>query len=418
MVPPHPILIHTRDNPLLPGRLADMPPSPFTRLTHLLTGVEPGREIINLTIGEPRDPPPEFALEAVRKAAAEFGKYPPINGTDVFRAACAAWAVRRFSLPQSAIDANAQILPLNGSREGLFYAPFVLMPESKAGQRPVILLPNPFYATYPTAALSAGAEPYYVPARAETGFLPDFANVPKAILERTVAAYFCSPSNPEGATANEAYWKQLFALADAYDFTVLADECYCEIYDHTPPVGALAVRYATSGGFERLLSFHSLSKRSNLPGLRSGFVCGPRDLIARLHAYRNTCGPQMPFPTLAASAATWADDTHVELTRARYRERFAIASRLLGNRPGFHLPGGGFYLYLDVGNGPLAARELWAKAGVRVLPSAFMAKEMEPGKTQTNPGFPYVRVALVHDSLTITTALERMAETLDSWNGQ
>jgi aspartate/methionine/tyrosine aminotransferase len=400
---------------MLPGRLAEMPPSPFTRLRELLSGIEPGKPEINLTIGEPRDPPPEFVLDVVRKSVAEFGKYPPIQGTELFRASCANWAKRRFHLPDSAVNPETQILPLNGSREGLFYAPFVLTPEKKANARPVFLVPNPFYATYPTSTLSAGAEPCYVPVKPETGFLPDFWSVPKAILERTVAAFFCSPSNPEGATADADYWQRLFALADQYDFTVLADECYTDLYDVVPPIGAMAVRHAATGGLNRLLSFHSLSKRSNLPGLRSGFVAGPPELIAKLQAFRNTSGVQMPFPTLAASAAAWDDDAHVEVTRARYRERFAAATRLLGNRPGFRLPGGGFYLYLDVGDGPAAAKLLWAKAGVRVLPSAFMSVEMTPGKTQTNPGFPYLRVALVHDLSTIMAALERVAETLEGW---
>jgi aspartate/methionine/tyrosine aminotransferase len=251
-----------------------------------------------------------------------------------------------------------------------------------------------------------------VPSRAKTGFLPDFASVPKSVLQRTVAAFFCSPSNPEGACATAADWRALFTLADTYDFTVLADECYCEIHDGPPPVGAAEVRYAMTGGFERLLAFHSLSKRSSAPGLRSGFVVGAPDAIADLTRFRNTSAPQVPIPVLEASAAAWADEAHVEEARGRYRERFAIARRLLGNQKGFRVPPGSFYLWLDVGDGASFAKALWRKSGVRVMPGAFMGVEEIPGDPRSNPGYSYVRVALVHDSLTIEAALGSVAECL------
>jgi N-succinyldiaminopimelate aminotransferase len=399
--------------------LALAPPSSFELLAKLLQGVEPqafpaGNAPVAMTVGEPQDPPPQFIGEIIHARTREFGRYPPIAGTPGFRAAVAGWLARRFNLPNSAIDADKQILPLNGSREGLFFAIPPLVPDAKNGGRPIVLVPNPFYVTYPAAVLAAGAEPYYVPARAETGFLPDFASVPKAILERTVATFFCSPSNPEGACATAADWRNLFELADRYDFTVLADECYCEIYDSAPPIGAFSVRYAMSGGFERLLAFHSLSKRSSAPGLRSGFVIGPPGLIGPLTRFRNTCAPQVPVPVLDASAAAWADEVHVEQMRARYRERFAIAQRLLGNHRGFRMPGGGFYLWLNVGDGAGFAKALWHKSGVRVMPGAFMGVEEISGKPTSNPGYPYARIALVHDSLTIQAALEGLAEFLEA----
>ena len=402
---------------MLPGRLALTPPSSFERLAKLLQGAEPqafpiGNAPVAMTVGEPQDSPPPFIAEIIHAHARDFGRYPPIAGTIGFRAAVTDWLRRRYNLPAAAIDPDRQILPLNGSREGLFFAVPPLVPESKNGGRPVVLVPNPFYVTYPVAVLAAGAEPYYVPARATTGFLPDFGAVPKAILERTVAAFFCSPSNPEGACANAADWRRLFDLADRYDFTVLADECYCEIYDVEPPVGALSARYAMSGGFDRLLAFHSLSKRSSAAGLRSGFVVGPPGLIASLTRFRNISAPQVPVPVLEASAAAWAEESHVEEMRARYRERFAIARRLLGNHRSFRIPGGGFYLWLDVQDGARFAKALWQKTGVRVMPGAFMGLEEVPGNPASNPGHPYVRVALVHESLTIAAALERVAELL------
>lgn len=388
---------------MLPGRLAQLPPSSFAMLATLLDDVTPGQPPISLAVGDPQGDVPLFVTEAIARHAKSFGTYPPIDGTAEWRAAASGWLARRFALP--GVDPDKQVLPLNGTREGLFLAPFIVTPETKAGQRPVILLPNPFYQCYAAAALSCGAEPVFVRADAATGFLPDFAALPKAILERTAAAYLCSPSNPEGACASEEYWRTLFALADQYDFTVFADECYADIYCERPPIGALSVRGAP---FERLLSFHSLSKRSGLPGLRSGIVAGDAKLMAKFRALRNYAGPQVPAPIIAASAAAWSDEAHVAANRARYIERFALAQRLLGNRAGFRRPEGGFFLWLEVGDGERTALALWRQGGVRVLPGAYMGRESEGGKPRTNPGFPYIRVALVNDLSTIMAALERM----------
>lgn len=392
---------------ILPGHLAQLPPSSFAKLATLLDGTVPGAEPISLAVGDPQGEVPAFVTEAILRHAKEFGTYPPINGTAEWREAAGGWLKRRFAL--SSVD--PEVLPLNGTREGLFLAPFIVTPESKAGERPIILLPNPFYQCYAAAVLACGAEPVFVCADAASGFLPDFAALPKAILERAAAAYLCSPSNPEGACASEDYWRTLFALADEYDFTVFADECYADIYRDRPPIGALGVRGAP---FERLLSFHSLSKRSGLPGLRSGMAAGDAKLMAKFRALRNYAGPQVPLPIMAASAAAWRDETHVAANRARYAERFASAQRLLGNRMGFRLPAGGFFLWLDVGDGERTALKLWREGGVRVLPGAYMGRENDAGKPRTNPGFPYIRVALVNDLSTIMTALERMVEILGS----
>ncbi len=378
-------------------------------LATLLDGVAPGADPISLAIGDPQGEVPSFVSEAIARHAGRFGVYPPINATKEWREAAAGWLMRRFALPGTSIDPETQVLPLNGTREGLFLAPFIVTPEAKAGGRPVILLPNPFYQCYAAAALSCGAEPVFVRADASTGFLPDFASLHKTVLERTVAAYICSPSNPEGACASEPYWRTLFSLADQYDFTLFADECYADIYLGRPPLGALTARGAP---FERLLSFHSLSKRSGLPGLRSGIVAGDAKLMAKFRALRNYAGPQVPLPIIAASTAAWSDEAHVAANRANYAERFALAQRMLGNRAGFRLPEGGFFLWLEVGDGEQAALDLWRKGGVRVLPGAYMGREIVPGKPRTNPGFPYIRVALVNDLSTIMKALERMGEIL------
>jgi len=386
--------------------LAAMPPGPFAQLATLLGDTKPGKEPISLSLGDPSGQVPAFVTEALIKAASGFGTYPAINATADWRQAAAGWVMSRFGLPESSIDPERQVLPLNGTREGLYLALFPLMPLAKNGGKPAVAMPNPFYQVYAAAALSAGAEPIYVAATQESGFLPDYAALPEETLKRLVAVYLCSPSNPEGAAANEAYWQKLFALAERHDFIVLADECYADIYYDAPPVCALPARLAQSGGFTRLISFHSLSKRSGLPGMRSGIVTGDAALVAKLRGFRNVAGPQVSGPLLAASAAAWRDEAHVAANRALYQKKMAAAESILGAR--MTRPAGGFFLWLRCRNGEDTALRLWREQGVRVLPGAYMGREIEPGKPQSNPGFSYIRVALVSDLSTIMTALERV----------
>jgi aspartate/methionine/tyrosine aminotransferase len=415
------------------SRLAHLPDGPFARLAALLGDVAPGKAPISLALGDPSGAVPDFVTEALAREAARFGNYPQIAGTEEWRQAAANWVVRRFGLPASRIDPERHVLPLNGTRDGLFSVLFPFVPESKAtpngNQRPIVAMPNPFYQVYAAGALACGAEPLYVPAREENGFLPDYAALPTATLDRIAAVYVCSPSNPEGAVATQSYWNALFALAERHDFIVLADECYADIYFDAPPVCALTARFAQANGFSRLLTFHSLSKRSGLPGLRSGMVAGCANLVARFKAFRNVAGPQVPTPILAASAACWSDEAHVAANRLAYQEKMAAAEGILGRR--MRRPGGGFFLWLKVPNGEETALGLWREEGVRVLPGAYMGRESDSfdgrdgdgspsapaghskGKTQTNPGFSYVRVALVSDLSTILTALERVRNFLD-----
>jgi aspartate/methionine/tyrosine aminotransferase len=390
-------------------RIAALPPGPFVRLAALLGEVKPGKEPISLSIGDPSGQVPDFVKEALAREAARFGNYPAIAGTEDWRQAAGEWLNRRFAL-NGAIDAEKHVLPLAGTREGLFSVLFPFTPESKAGARPIVAMPNPFYQCYAAAALSAGAEPLYVPALKESGFLPDFAGLPEETLARLTAVYICSPSNPEGAVASEAYWRTLFALADRYDFIVLADECYADIWFDRPPHCALPTRLAQSGDFSRLLTFHSLSKRSGLPGLRSGMVAGDEKLVQAFRAFRNVAGPTVPTPLLAASAAAWRDEDHVAAGRDVYRQKVAVAEEMLGNR--MTRPKGGFFLWLNVGHGEEFALRAWREQGVRLLPGAYLGREIEARKTQSNPGFSYVRVALVNDLSTIMTALERLREIL------
>ncbi len=395
--------------PLSDTLLAALPQGPFAQLAALLNDVKPGKPPITLAVGDPAGAVPDFIREAVAQNAASFGTYPAIGGTDAWRGAAAGWLNRRFGLG-GRIDPEKHLLPLNGTREGLFSVLFALMPLTKGGAKPIVAMPNPFYQCYAAAALSAGATPLYVPATEEHGFLPDYASLAPAVLDRIAAVYICSPSNPEGAVASDAYWRKLFALADAHDFIVLADECYADIYFGAEPPAALSVRLAQSGGFRRLLSFHSLSKRSGLPGLRSGIVAGCAELIGKFRAFRNVAGPTVPGPIQAASVAAWSDEDHVAQGRAAYAQKMAAAQSILGNR--MKPPEGGFFLWLRCGNGEETSLRLWREQGVRVLPGAYMGREILPGKHQSNPGFSYVRVALVNDLSTIMTALERVREVL------
>jgi N-succinyldiaminopimelate aminotransferase len=270
-------------------------------------------------------------------------------------------------------------------------------------------MPNPFYQVYFGAAVMSGAEPVFLPATAETGFLPDLAVVSEATWQRTAILYLCSPANPQGAVADSAYLRRAVETARAYDFVLVVDECYTDIYDTSPPAGALSACAALGGEVDHVLVFHSLSKRSSVPGLRSGFVAGDETVIAAFRRLRGFGGPTVPLPILAASAALWADDEHAEANRALYRSKFDAAERYLRERFAFHRPQGGFFLWLRVDDGEGAARALWAEGAVRVLPGAYLSKPCAAGGT---PGDGYIRIALVDDLPTTEEALRRICNIL------
>lgn len=389
-----------------PGRFSALPEYAFPRLRALLDGHAPGGEVIQMTIGEPTHPFPGFVPEIIAREAAGFGKYPPNEGTPELLEAAAGWLERRYGV---AVDPARQVMALNGTREGLFNAALALCPEeSTGGAQPAVLMPNPFYQVYAVGALAAGAEPVYVPATAETGFLPDFSQLPPSVLARTEIAYVCSPSNPQGAVADRDYWARLIALAEQHDFRIFADECYAEIYRHDPPPGALQVAQEGGADPERVLVFHSLSKRSNLPGLRSGFVAGGPESLARIKQLRTYAGAPLPGPLQAAAAACWRDEAHVTENRALYAEKYAIADEILGAVPGYMSPEAGFFLWLPVVDGEEAALKLWQETGVRVLPGAYLAREVD-GK---NPAKGYIRAALVAPKEEVRRGLERLRDCL------
>lgn len=388
--------------------------SAFPRLRAMLEPHAPGNpKTIDMTVGEPRHSMPKWAAEKMLEAAAGLQNYPPIKGSDALLSSMAQWLDRRFRLGGK-IDPQKHIMILNGSREGLFSAVFPALGRKKVRGRPAVLLPNPFYAPYVAAAMSAGAEPGYLPATPQTGGLPDLdalASKPE-LLQRTVAFYLCSPANPQGSAASKEYLLKALALARQYDFMLFADECYSEIYTRAAPVGALEVAVETPDGFKNVVAFNSLSKRSNLPGLRSGFVAGDADFMRRLLDFRNVSAPHVPIPVQHASAALWAEEQHVTENRRLYQAKFHLADRKLAGRFGYRRPDGGFFLWLDMsqfGGGELATLTLWKRAGVKVVPGAFLAM---PGEEGTNPGASHVRVALVHDLPTTEDALDRIVEAL------
>ncbi len=370
-----------------PERFSNLPEYAFPRLRTLLDSHPSGGVPIAMTIGEPRHPMPDFVGPILAENLGGFSIYPPNDGTPELLAAISGWVKRRYDV---ALQPN-QIMALNGTREGLFNAAIALCPETKGGKRPVVLMPNPFYQVYAVAALAIGAEPVYVPATAATGFLPDYASLPRDILDRTAIAYLCSPANPQGAVASADYWADLLALAEKHDFQIFADECYAEIYRSSPPPGILSVAQATGTDPERALSFHSLSKRSNLPGLRSGFVAGGVQSITRIRQLRAFAGAPLPLPIQKVSEAAWNDEAHVQASRALYVEKFALADQIFSGMQGYQPPQAGFFLWLPVQDGEEAALRLWQETGVRVLPGAYLSRDV----AGENPGAGYIRVALV-----------------------
>jgi aspartate/methionine/tyrosine aminotransferase len=372
-----------------PERFSDLPEYAFPRLRSLLDAHAPGGTPIAMSIGEPKHAFPEWITPIIAEHAAEFGKYPPNDGTPELLNAIAGWISRRYGV-EVALD--RQIMALNGTREGLFNAAVALCPEVTAqGKQPVVLMPNPFYQVYAVAALAVGAEPVYVPATAATGFLPDYHALPEGVLDRVEIAYLCSPGNPQGAVASRDYWANLIELAERHDFRIFADECYSELYRDTPPVGALQVATEMGASAERVVIFHSLSKRSNLPGMRSGFVAGGPESMARIKQLRAYAGAPLPMPLQRVAERVWADEAHVTENRAQYVEKFKMADRIFAGVAAYAPPQAGFFLWLPVADGEQAALKLWTETGVRVLPGAFLSREVDG----FNPGQGYIRVALV-----------------------
>ena len=388
-----------------PERFSNLPEHAWPRLRALLDVHEGGGPTIHMTIGEPKHGFPQWMLEIIAEHASGFNSYPPNDAAPELKQAMASFVHRRYGVP---VDPETQVMALNGTREGLYNAVMALCPETKNGSKPAVLMPNPFYQVYMIAARSVGADAIMVPATEETAHLPDFVNLPKDVLERTTAAYICSPANPQGAVASAEYWRDLIALAEEYDFKVFADECYSEIYRNAPPVGALQVAQDMGVDLNRVVIFHSLSKRSNLPGLRSGFVASGAENIREIKQLRNYAGAPLPLPLQMAAAAVWNDEVHVTENRALYVEKYEIADRILGNVPGYMSPEAGFFLWLPVESDEEAAVKLWRETGVRVLPGGYLAQEWDGG----NPGQTYIRAAMVAPKTETARGIELIRDCL------
>lgn len=357
-------------------------------------------------MGEPQHAMPDFVGPVLAGTLAGFAKYPRTEGTPEFRAAVSGWLGRRYALARP-MDADREILVLNGSREGLVNATFVARRRmAKRAGAPIVLVPNPLYAAYRAGADIAGCEVVAMPTTKESGWLPDLDALDPALLARAVAVFLASPANPQGAVASRAYLERLLELTRAHGAYLFADECYSEIYlGAEKPAGILEV---ARGDYSGLLSFNSLSKRSSLPGMRVGFVAGDADFLKDFLAFRGIAAPQVPEPLQAVAVAAFNDEAHVDASRALYVAKFDIADRMLGNRFGYRRPAGGFFLWLDVteaGGGAEAALKLWREQGLRTVPGGYLASRDASGE---NPGDPYLRVAMVHDLATSEEVLNRL----------
>ena len=403
----------TGDSVPSPARAASAR-SPFVRLRELLGDAPPGKPAISMAVGEPQHPIPAFVGPVIAAHLDEFGRYPMNKGLDAFAEAVAKWLDRRYALERP-IDPATEVLVLNGTREGLFLAALAaktFVSETRVAPRagrPAMLIPNPFYAAYSAGAGAADCEPVFLPATAANGFLPDLDALGEDLLARTVAFYLATPSNPQGAVANRAYLARLAALARRFGFLVFCDECYCEIYSERPPPGMLE---AATPDFANVVVFHSLSKRSSLPGLRVGFAAGDRRFLAAFLELRNVAAPQVPLPAQRVAIAAYSDESHVAENRRLYREKFDLADQIVGDRYGYARPAGGFFLWLDVsaqGGSEAATVALWREGGVRVVPGRYLAREQAD---RSNPGADYIRVAMVQNKAITAEGLHRLVAVL------
>jgi len=392
--------------------LDQLHPYPFQRLRELFAGAQPPTDLesISLSIGEPRHPTPPFIAEAVITHLHGLSNYPLTKGSTELRETIAGWLQRRFQLGDGGVDPETQILPVNGTREALFaFAQAVVDRSQTRSGAPAVLMPNPFYQIYEGAALLAGAEPVYLNTLEQNGFMPDLAAVPESTWQRCQLLYLCSPGNPAGAVASQADLQQLLELADRHDFIIASDECYSEIYPHEdqPPMGLLqACKRLGRDNYRRCVVFHSLSKRSNAPGLRSGFVAGDAAILKKFLLYRTYHGCAMSAYTQAASAAAWSDEPHVQHNRVLYRQKFADVCAVLKDTLDPAQPQGGFYLWPKVpGDDQQFARQLYQQQHVTVLPGSLLSRDADG----CNPGHGRIRLALVAERDDCVIAAERIA---------
>ena len=362
---------------------------PFQRLNNLLKSIEQpsSEQSIILSIGEPNHKPPNFIRKIIDKNFSNWEKYPPTLGTKKLNNACIKWLNRRFNLPSTLLNPEENILQLAGTREGLFNIALATNPKLKNKKKPIILLPDPFYQVYVGAARISGAKPIFVESLKKNRFIPNFHSLNKNTLEKVSIIYICSPSNPEGSALNIKEWKELILLVRKYNIVLVVDECYSDIYFDTPPMGVLEACTKLKLNFDNIISFHSLSKRSNVPGLRSGFAVGDKYIIKNYKKLRHYCAGQQPIPIQEAAIALWNDDLHASNNRLKYKSKFEIAKKIFGKKFDFYIPDGGFYLWLNVGNGEKITKLLWKEKGIKVMPGSYLSNSKSSKK--------FIRIALV-----------------------
>nr|WP_298890991.1 succinyldiaminopimelate transaminase [uncultured Acinetobacter sp.] len=381
--------------------LALIHPYPFEKLNALFADIQPANlPLIPLSIGEPKHAAPAFVQQAIEANFAHLSTYPNSKGLPELRQSIGNWLSNRFQL--QSIYAETQILPVSGTREAIFSFVQSAVDRSKT---PYVVMPNPFYQIYEGAALLAGATPYFVNCTADNDYKGDFSQVPAEVWEKTDILFVCTPGNPTGAVLSSEDFKQLIALSDEYDFIIASDECYSELWFDQAPVGLLQV-CAEIGrhDYKNCVVFHSLSKRSNLPGMRSGFVAGDAKLLAPYLKYRTYHGAAMPVQHQLASIAAWGDEQHVEDNRIDYRQKFSLFQSELADRLPFKKPEAGFYYWLQVDNDEAFAKKLLSEANIKVLPGRYLSRET----TQGNPGENHVRMALVASITQCEEVVERL----------
>lgn len=397
-------------------------PYPFEKLRVLKEGIVPpaDKSPIALSIGEPKHAAPDFVLAEMTEQLRGLENYPLTKGSLALRKTIAQWLARRFDIAANLLDPEQHILPVSGTREALFAFAQAVVDRT---QDAVVVMPNPFYQIYEGAAFLAGAEPWFLNTLEDTGFVPNFDNVPDAVWKRCQLIYLCSPGNPTGAVIGEAALRQLIALADEHDFIIASDECYSEIYfdEAQPPLGLLQVAAKIGrDDFKRCVVFHSLSKRSNLPGLRSGFVAGDAEILEKFLLYRTYHGCAMSAPTQAASAKAWGDEQHVAENRARYREKFDAVLEILSPVMDVQRPDAAFYLWAKTPNvagvdDETFTRDLFAQQNVTVVPGRYLSREAVAQNGQTiNPGENRVRMALVAPLEECIDAAQRIRAFIES----
>lgn len=392
--------------------LARLQPYPFEKIRVLLEGVTPAAlPAISLAIGEPKHPTPAFIHQAVLENLNGLANYPLTKGNLGLREAIAGWLTRRFQLPADSVDPEQHVIPVNGTREAIFaFAQAVIDPKPDAA----IVMPNPFYQIYEGAAFLAGAEPVFLPCVAENGFIPDFAAVPASVWQRCQLLYLCSPGNPTGAVIPLETLRQVLALAEQYDFIVASDECYSELYfdEAQPPVGLLqAAASMGNTAWKRCIVFHSLSKRSNAPGMRSGFVAGDADILKQFLLFRTYHGCAMPPPFQIASIAAWNDETHVQANREQYRQKFAAVMEILAPVLDVKMPDAGFYLWPQTPvDDETFTREVFAQAHVNIVPGSYLARAVNG----VSPGANRVRLALVASLAECVEAAQRIRTVIEN----